>query len=153
MLQVNPSPWIYFLLSLLISRYNLTFKDPLCVLSGNIPNWLTELATICPFIIPFDLRRFLFYISNFDRQRAIQKLLERLPEYEASWLVLEDSAVVYQVIIQSKIVELQGWNYTQKWNIIFVDWFPQVSKSKQNVIWIWWYCPDNYHVMNTYLED
>ena len=61
------------------------FQDPLCVLSGNIPAWLIEIVQSCPFLFPFDLRRYLFYITTFDRQRAIQKLNERMPEYEVSF--------------------------------------------------------------------
>ena len=41
-----------------------------------------ELATSSVFLLAFDVRRFLFYIMTFDRQRAIQKLLERLPEHD-----------------------------------------------------------------------
>ena len=58
------------------------FQDPLCVLSGNIPSWLVDLSSCSSFLLAFDVRRFLFYIMTFDRQRAIQKLLERLPEHD-----------------------------------------------------------------------
>ena len=60
------------------------------MISGNIPSWLTELPQKCPFLLPFDLRRFLFYISTFDRQRAIQKMLERMPEYEVCFKIVLD---------------------------------------------------------------
>jgi E3 ubiquitin-protein ligase TRIP12 len=77
----------------------------LCVLSGNIPSWLVDLATHSSFLLPFDVRRFLFYIMTFDRQRAIQKLLERMPEHDFIHQPGSSRSIQARVIREKAIVD------------------------------------------------
>jgi E3 ubiquitin-protein ligase TRIP12 len=53
-------------------------------MTGNIPTWLTELGKTCPFFFPFDTRQMLFYVTAFDRDRAMQRLLDTNPEINQS---------------------------------------------------------------------
>uniref|UniRef100_A0A3P8WY34 E3 ubiquitin-protein ligase n=1 Tax=Cynoglossus semilaevis TaxID=244447 RepID=A0A3P8WY34_CYNSE len=52
--------------------------------AGNIPTWLIELGKTCPFFFPFDTRQMLFYVTAFDRDRAMQRLLDTNPEINQS---------------------------------------------------------------------
>ncbi|MEJ1272107.1 thyroid hormone receptor interactor 12 [Cricetulus griseus] len=44
----------------------------------------TKTHTICPFFFPFDTRQMLFYVTAFDRDRAMQRLLDTNPEINQS---------------------------------------------------------------------
>lgn len=46
-------------------------QDVFSVLAGNLPSWLIQLISVCPFLFPFDIRRTFFYAHNFDRNRAL----------------------------------------------------------------------------------
>lgn len=59
-------------------------QDPLVIMTGNLPNWLPQLAYACPFLIPFETRQLLFYVTCFDRDRALQRLLDITPELNDS---------------------------------------------------------------------
>lgn len=66
--------------SKLTAKANRQLQDPLVLMTGNLPNWLTEIATTCPFILPFDTRQMLFYSTAFDRDRAMQRLQDTAPD-------------------------------------------------------------------------
>lgn len=51
-------------------------QDPLIIITGQLPNWLQEIATVCPFLLSFETRQLLFKITAFDRDRAMQHLLD-----------------------------------------------------------------------------
>lgn len=53
-------------------------------MTGNLPEWLQQMATVCPFLFPFETRQLLFYAISFDRDRALQRLLEATPDLNSS---------------------------------------------------------------------
>ncbi|XP_040283733.1 E3 ubiquitin-protein ligase TRIP12 isoform X6 [Bufo bufo] len=73
-----------FINSKLTAKANRQLQDPLVIMTGNIPTWLTELGKSCPFFFPFDTRQMLFYVTAFDRDRAMQRLLDTNPEINQS---------------------------------------------------------------------
>ncbi|XP_043926988.1 E3 ubiquitin-protein ligase TRIP12 isoform X2 [Protopterus annectens] len=73
-----------FINSKLTAKANRQLQDPLVIMTGNIPAWLTELGKSCPFFFPFDTRQMLFYVTAFDRDRAMQRLLDTNPEINQS---------------------------------------------------------------------
>ncbi|KAJ8256885.1 hypothetical protein COCON_G00190370 [Conger conger] len=73
-----------FINSKLTAKANRQLQDPLVIMTGNIPCWLTELGKTCPFFFPFDTRQMLFYVTAFDRDRAMQRLLDTNPEINQS---------------------------------------------------------------------
>ncbi len=50
------------------------------IMTGNLPPWLAQIATVCPFLFPFETRHLLFYATAFDRDRALQRLMDSAPE-------------------------------------------------------------------------
>ncbi|XP_032081270.1 E3 ubiquitin-protein ligase TRIP12 isoform X3 [Thamnophis elegans] len=77
-------PTSEFINSKLTAKANRQLQDPLVIMTGNIPTWLTELGKSCPFFFPFDTRQMLFYVTAFDRDRAMQRLLDTNPEINQS---------------------------------------------------------------------
>lgn len=59
-------------------------QDPLVIMTGNLPQWLQQIATACPFLFPFETRHLLFYAISFDRDRALQRLLETTPDLNSA---------------------------------------------------------------------
>ncbi|XP_066594446.1 E3 ubiquitin-protein ligase TRIP12 isoform X2 [Prorops nasuta] len=59
-------------------------QDPLVIMTGNLPSWLQQIATVCPFLYPFETRQLLLYATSFDRDRALQRLLDSAPELSGS---------------------------------------------------------------------
>lgn len=53
-------------------------------MTGNLPQWLQQIATACPFLFPFETRHLLFYAITFDRDRALQRLLETTPDLNST---------------------------------------------------------------------
>ncbi|CAL8094709.1 unnamed protein product [Calicophoron daubneyi] len=51
-------------------------QDLFTVLAGNIPRWLIQLISVCPFLFPFELRRSFFYAYHFDRDRTLLRFQE-----------------------------------------------------------------------------
>jgi len=49
-------------------------------MTGNLPAWLQQIGNACPFLFPFETRQMLFYSTSFDRDRALQRLLDSVPE-------------------------------------------------------------------------
>lgn len=49
-------------------------------MTGNLPPWLAQIAMACPFLFPFETRHLLFYATAFDRDRALQRLMDSSPE-------------------------------------------------------------------------
>lgn len=73
-----------FINSKLAAKVTRQLQDPLVIMTGNLPSWLPQLAYSCPFLIPFDSRHLLFYVTSFDRDRALQRLLDSTPELSNS---------------------------------------------------------------------
>uniref|UniRef100_A0A1B6CDK3 E3 ubiquitin-protein ligase n=1 Tax=Clastoptera arizonana TaxID=38151 RepID=A0A1B6CDK3_9HEMI len=59
-------------------------QDPLVIMTGNLPSWLQQIASVCPFLLPFETRQLLLYATSFDRDRALQRLLDSSPELAAA---------------------------------------------------------------------
>lgn len=59
-------------------------QDPLVIMTGNLPSWLQQIAAVCPFLFPFETRQLLLYATSFDRDRALQRLLDSAPELSGS---------------------------------------------------------------------
>ena len=53
-------------------------------MTGNLPQWLQQIGVACPFLFPFETRQMLFYSISFDRDRALQRLLDNVPELNST---------------------------------------------------------------------
>lgn len=73
-----------FLNSKIAAKASRQLQDPLVIMTGNLPNWLQQIASVCPFLFPFETRQLLFYATSFDRDRALQRLLDATPELTSS---------------------------------------------------------------------
>lgn len=69
-----------FINSKLNAKATRQLQDPLNVMTGNFPQWLKELSKNCPFLFTFECRQMLFYLTTFDRDRAISRLHEQQPD-------------------------------------------------------------------------
>lgn len=78
---INPHEFIN---SKLTAKVNRQLQDPIIIMTSNLPTWLKEVASVCPFLFPFETRQLLFYVSSFDRDRALLRLLDSVPELGAS---------------------------------------------------------------------
>ncbi|KAE9544593.1 hypothetical protein AGLY_000135 [Aphis glycines] len=58
------------------AKANRQLQDPLVIMTGNLPAWLQQVASACAFLLPFETRQLLFYATVFDRDRALQRLLD-----------------------------------------------------------------------------
>ncbi len=59
-------------------------QDPVVIMTGNLPQWLQQIGVGCPFLFPFETRQMLFYSISFDRDRALQRLLDNVPELNST---------------------------------------------------------------------
>merc|ERR1719186_1496161 len=66
--------------SKLTAKMNRQLQDPIIIMTSNLPQWLKEIGLTCPFLFPFETRQLLFYVTSFDRDRALSRLLEAAPE-------------------------------------------------------------------------
>ncbi|XP_031342168.1 E3 ubiquitin-protein ligase TRIP12-like isoform X1 [Photinus pyralis] len=73
-------PAVDFLNSKIAAKASRQLQDPLVIMTGNLPSWLQQIASVCPFLFPFETRQLLFYVTSFDRDRALQRLLDMSPE-------------------------------------------------------------------------
>lgn len=73
-----------FVNSKVAAKASRQLQDPLVIMTGNLPSWLQQVASACPFLFPFETRQLLFYATSFDRDRALQRLLDSTPELSSS---------------------------------------------------------------------
>lgn len=73
-----------FFFKKITAKANRQLQDPLVIMTGNLPQWLQQIATVCPFLFPFETRHLLFYAITFDRDRALQRLLETTPDLNST---------------------------------------------------------------------
>jgi len=73
-----------FVNSKLTAKVNRQLQDPIIIMTSNLPTWLKEIASVCPFLFPFETRQLLFYVTSFDRDRALLRLLDSVPELGAT---------------------------------------------------------------------
>ena len=79
-----PIPIAEFTNMKLTAKANRQLQDPLVIMTGNLPQWLPQIAYACPFLFPFETRQLLFYAVSFDRDRALQRLIDSAPELNPS---------------------------------------------------------------------
>ncbi|KAK7067184.1 hypothetical protein SK128_012433 [Halocaridina rubra] len=79
-LYPSPLPITEFTNLKLTAKANRQLQDPLVIMTGNLPPWLPQIAYVCPFLFPFETRQLLFYAVSFDRDRALQRLMDSSPE-------------------------------------------------------------------------
>lgn len=60
--------------SKLTAKATRQLQDPLIIMTGNLPSWLSEIGNAAPFLFPFDTRQLLFFATAFDRDRAMMRL-------------------------------------------------------------------------------
>jgi E3 ubiquitin-protein ligase TRIP12 len=63
-----------YLSSKLTSKVNRQLQDPVVIMMGQIPSWITEMGYTCSFLFPFETRQMIFYPCAFDRERAMHRL-------------------------------------------------------------------------------
>lgn len=73
-----------FIHSKIAAKASRQLQDPLVIMTGNLPTWLQEIATSCPFLFPFETRHLLFYAISFDRDRALQRLIDTTPDLNSA---------------------------------------------------------------------
>ncbi|XP_017486628.1 PREDICTED: E3 ubiquitin-protein ligase TRIP12 isoform X7 [Rhagoletis zephyria] len=66
------------------AKANRQLQDPLVIMTGNLPQWLPQIGMACAFLFPFETRHLLFYATSFDRDRALQRLLDTTPDLNAA---------------------------------------------------------------------
>ncbi|XP_070173831.1 E3 ubiquitin-protein ligase TRIP12-like isoform X3 [Littorina saxatilis] len=63
-----------YLSSKLTAKATRQLQDPLIIMTGNLPCWLSQIGNAAPFLFPFDTRQLLFFATAFDRDRAMMRL-------------------------------------------------------------------------------
>lgn len=64
----------------LVTKVNRQLQDPVIILTGQLPRWLVPVAVHAQYLLPFEARLQLFYVTSYDRDRAWQRLLDSNPE-------------------------------------------------------------------------
>lgn len=90
-----------FINSKLTIKANRQLQDPLVIITGTFPVWLSELSYSCPFVFPFDTRYILFHVICFDRERALARLLEISPELTGD---LRDRSMIPRLEKRKRVV-------------------------------------------------
>ncbi|XP_043652503.1 E3 ubiquitin-protein ligase TRIP12 isoform X2 [Drosophila teissieri] len=80
----NIIPQSEFIHPKIMAKANRQLQDPLVIMTGNLPQWLPQIGMACPFLFPFETRHLLFYATSFDRDRALQRLLDTTPDLNAA---------------------------------------------------------------------
>ena len=65
-----------YLSSKLTSKVNRQLQDPVVIMMGQCPSWISEMGYKCSFLFPFETRQMIFYTCAFDRERAMQRLVD-----------------------------------------------------------------------------
>ncbi|XP_058825436.1 E3 ubiquitin-protein ligase TRIP12 [Topomyia yanbarensis] len=82
--QVHIVSQTEFIHSKIAAKASRQLQDPLVIMTGNLPQWLQQIAAACPFLFPFETRHLLFYAVSFDRDRALQRLLDTTPDLNSA---------------------------------------------------------------------
>ncbi|VDK37046.1 unnamed protein product, partial [Taenia asiatica] len=78
---IEPFPIIpvdHFQSQKLSAKASRQLQDVFSVLAGNLPSWLVQIISTCPFLFPFPVRQNFFYVHNFDRDRTILHLQDSI---------------------------------------------------------------------------
>ncbi|XP_060516709.1 E3 ubiquitin-protein ligase TRIP12 isoform X2 [Cylas formicarius] len=151
-----------FLNSKIAAKASRQLQDPLVIMTGNLPSWLQQIVTVCPFVFPFETRQLLFYATSFDRDRALQRLLDMSPELSSSDSqervtprldrrkrtisredILKQAEQVMQDLASSKaLLEVQYENEVGTGLGPTLEFYALVSKELQRHNLELWYAPD-----------
>jgi E3 ubiquitin-protein ligase TRIP12 len=154
-----------FLNSKIAAKASRQLQDPLVIMTGNLPNWLQQIASVCPFLFPFETRQLLFYATSFDRDRALQRLLDMSPELSSSDSqervtprldrrkrtisrvdILKQAEQVMQDLASSKaLLEVQYENEVGTGLGPTLEFYALVSKELQKSGLELWNAPDSQH--------
>ena len=85
-------PVTEFINTKLTAKVNRQLQDPIVIMTSNLPTWLKvslaisnylleeltnnfsqDIGCVCPFLFPFETRQLLFYVTSFDRDRALMR--------------------------------------------------------------------------------
>ncbi|XP_066255069.1 E3 ubiquitin-protein ligase TRIP12 isoform X1 [Euwallacea similis] len=151
-----------FINSKVAAKASRQLQDPLVIMTGNLPKWLHQVATACPFLFPFETRQLLFYATSFDRDRALQRLLDMAPELSSSDSqervtprldrrkrtisredILKQAEQVMQDLAGSKaLLEVQYENEVGTGLGPTLEFYALVSKELQKCCLELWYAPN-----------
>jgi E3 ubiquitin-protein ligase TRIP12 len=54
------------------AKVNRQLQDPIIIMTSNLPTWLKDVATFCPFLLPFETRQVsILSIICFDQNLSI----------------------------------------------------------------------------------
>ncbi|RZC38081.1 E3 ubiquitin-protein ligase TRIP12, partial [Asbolus verrucosus] len=154
-----------FLNSKIAAKASRQLQDPLVIMTGNLPNWLQQIASVCPFLFPFETRQLLFYATSFDRDRALQRLLDMSPELSSSDSqervtprldrrkrtisrvdILKQAEQVMQDLASSKaLLEVQYENEVGTGLGPTLEFYALVSKELQKANLELWNAPDSHN--------
>ena len=73
-------PVTEFINTKLTAKVTRQLQDPIVIMTSNLPSWLKDIGSLCPFLFPFETRQLLFYVTSFDRDRALTRILDATPE-------------------------------------------------------------------------
>ncbi|XP_049822761.1 E3 ubiquitin-protein ligase TRIP12 isoform X2 [Aethina tumida] len=152
-----------FLNSKIAAKASRQLQDPLVIMTGNLPNWLQQIASACPFLFPFDTRQLLFYATSFDRDRALQRLLDMSPELSSTDSqervtprldrrkrtisredILKQAEQVMQDLASSRaLLEVQYENEVGTGLGPTLEFYALVSRELQRSSLELWYAPDS----------
>ncbi|XP_017785383.1 PREDICTED: E3 ubiquitin-protein ligase TRIP12 isoform X2 [Nicrophorus vespilloides] len=152
-----------FLNSKIAAKASRQLQDPLVIMTGNLPNWLQQIASVCPFLFPFETRQLLFYATSFDRDRALQRLLDMSPELTSTDSqervtprldrrkrtisredILKQAEQVMQDLASSKaLLEVQYENEVGTGLGPTLEFYALVSKELQKCDLELWHAPEN----------
>lgn len=165
-----------FLNSKIAAKASRQLQDPLVIMTGNLPSWLQQIASVCPFLFPFETRQLLFYVTSFDRDRALQRLLDMSPELTSADSqervtprldrrkrtisrddILKQAEQVIQDLASSKaLLEVQYEDEVGTGLGPTLEFYALVSKELQRTDLELWHAPDSagkefvYHAMGLF---
>ena len=71
---------------------------------GNLPAWIPQIARACPFLFPMETRNSIFFITTFDRERALKQLAILNPQSVAN-----RSDALITARLQAKQIVVDRW--------------------------------------------
>lgn len=77
-------PQSIFINQKLTLKANRQLQDLISVMTGNVPAWLSHIAQEFPFLFPFQTRYLIFYVTTFDKDRALQRVIDVMPEVKSN---------------------------------------------------------------------
>ena len=72
---------------------------------GNLPAWIPQIARACPFLFPMETRNSIFFITTFDRERALKQLAVLKPEFVAN---RSDALITARLQAKQIVVDLRA---------------------------------------------